>query len=192
MPTLDFTRRIEVCSRSRKTDPTMRQRLTLCGVTRWVKDWCKRAGIRPATVADRVQRQGMSVLAALTKPDANGNRLRPLTPVEYAAEAKAYRNEHTRVWALGCGTLGYQAVLETSRGRIDLGTYPIESEAVLALNTAMTLTPDDWQPEDHYPLGPPASDPGLAQIKQSVEERITDLFPELPIGPNAVIEFGVA
>jgi hypothetical protein len=189
VPTLDFTHGIELCRRPRKTDPTLRQRLTFCGVTRWVEDWCKRAGIRPATVADRVQRQGMSPLAALSKPDAIGNFLRPLSPEGYDAEAKAYRKERTGVWGLGGGILGYRAVIETTRGNVDLGTYPTEPEAALALNTAMTLLPEGWQPEDHYSVDSPVPDAAASQIKQAVEDLVADLFPELPIGPNAEVDF---
>jgi hypothetical protein len=200
MPTLDFTREpmwalvFIGAEKAGKNNDFLRQPFTFCGVTRRLRDWIGQAKLNPTVVIDRVQRQGLTLHAALTKPDRDNNALRPLTPAEYEAEARAYRRKHTTHLTSTFkpeGPTPYDPVIETSRGRIRLGTYANRAEATYALNTAMTLLPSEWGPDDHFPDATRVPATQAFGIANDVEALVAALFPELALGPDTEVAFGL-
>jgi len=172
--------------RKTKYDHLLYEPLTYCGVTNYTGAWLARVKMSARTFAARITEQGLTPLEALSRPDRNGNCLKPLTDAELAEERKRQRKKRT-LCATGGGLPGFRATVGTDKETIALGTFNSATEATYAINAAMTRLPEDWQPEDHWQIKEPFAEERIQEINRQVEEVLADNFPER-FGPNRLKE----
>jgi len=168
---------IPLGGRRSKHDRILYEPFTYCGVTNYTGAWLKRVKMAPATFIGRVTKQGLTPLAALTRPDGKGNCLKPLTDAELAAEKKRLRKKRT-MYATGGGIPGYRATIGTDNPTIELGTFDSAAEATYAINAAMARLPEDWHPEDYWEIKKPLSEELTWELNRKVEEALAKHFPE--------------
>lgn len=146
--------------------------VTICGVTKSLKEWIKESGIRQETVYDRVVGRGQSPVQALTTPDREGNCLKPITAEYLESHRKAQQKARSGAISVGNGDDWTHVAGVMAHGRkIFLGTFNSWKEAAFAFNRAVDLLPGEYDPSDKYQV----ADPGLEtklRIGNIVWERL--------------------
>jgi hypothetical protein len=117
------------------------------GETNTLAEWVARAGMKRSTVLSRITQQRMTPLAALCKPDRNGNHLPSLTPQhERPGDSKTLSwTLHLEPFDLNTrhGPTRVSARYRETGETIDLGAFNSRNEAIHAANTAAALLESD-------------------------------------------------